>query len=85
MCSAMEDPDVFASCHLIYIYIYILKSVYLVSKLLFKQVLFKKVKHWLLFLILFFQVSLLLLFFLRRDTLLPTRKKSRKLEKIKSK
>ena len=38
---------------------YFLKSVYLGSKLLFKQVLLKTMEHCLLFLILFFQDSLL--------------------------
>ena len=48
----------------IYIYIYILKSVYLGCKLL-RRVLFKTMEHYLSFLNVIFQVSLL--FFLCRD------------------
>ena len=44
---------------------YLQISVYLGSKLLFKQILLKTMEHCLLFLILFFQVSLL--FFLCQD------------------
>ena len=60
MLSSQRDIHIYIN-----IYIYILKSVYLGSKLLFKQVLSKKMEHYLLFLILFFQVSLL--FFLCWD------------------